>query len=227
VIVSPYFSILLIAIGLGLIYLFRSRPSARVKKASRAIYADMTIAADVARASARQVFGVELDLSDKSIVALDKLISEGWTEPMEHRELAAGATSLGEADEEREIDINDSFYVLAGYLGTVLAYNHSGAWKSDDEHPLPYVYFKKFDYAVSPFNVIRKKLLAPQHFDLAAHYNNLLWELKQLEEGKQIEPVEDIGAGERSTATRSLDPTASAEASSATDTQTTEEPTNA
>lgn len=184
-IVSPYLSILLIAFGLGLIYLFRSRPSAKVKKASRAIYADMTIAADVARASARQVFGVELDLSDKSIAVLDKLIADGWTEPMLHRELATTEAPLAEDNvEEHEIDINDSFYVLAGYLGTVLAYNHNGAWKSDDEHPLPYVYFRKYDYAVSPFNVIRKKLLAPQHFDLVAHYNNLLWELKQMADEK-------------------------------------------
>jgi hypothetical protein len=35
--------------------------------------------------------------------------------------------------------------------------------------------------------VIRKKLLAPQHFDLVAHYNNLLWELKQLGESKPLE----------------------------------------
>jgi hypothetical protein len=190
VIVSPYLSILLIAFGLGLIYLFRSRPSAKVKKASRAIYADMTIAADVARASARQIFGVELDLTDKSIAALDNMITEGWTEPMQRRDLSAVETPVSEeTDEERELDINDSFYVLAGYLGTVLAYNHNGAWKSDDEHPLPYVYFKKYDYAVSPFNVIRKKLLAPQHFDLVAHYNNLLWELKQLGEAKPIEPA--------------------------------------
>jgi hypothetical protein len=74
--------------------------------------------------------------------------------------------------------------VLAGYLGTVLAYNHQGFWKTDEEHPLPYVYFKKHDFAVSPFDVIRKKLLAPQHFDLVAHYNDLLWQLKQLDEGK-------------------------------------------
>jgi hypothetical protein len=188
VIVSPYLSILLIAFGLGLIYLFRSRPSAKVKKASRAIYADMTIAADVARASARQVFGVDLDLSDKSIAALDKMISEGWMEPMQQRDLSVIDVPLSDdSDEEKEIDVNDSFYVLAGYLGTVLAYNHNGAWKTDDEHPLPYVYFKKYDYAVSPFNVIRKKLLAPQHFDLVSHYNNLLWELKQLGESKPSE----------------------------------------
>lgn len=186
-IVSPYFSILLIAFGLGLIYLFRSRPSAKVKKASRAIYADMTIAADVARASARQVFGMELDLTDKSINVLDKLITEGWHEPMANGELDHDEAPFRENEDEKDVDINDSFYVLAGYLGTVLAYNHGGTWKSDDEHPLPYVYFRKYDYAVSPFNVIRKKLLAPQHFDLVAHYNNLLWELKQLGEGKTPE----------------------------------------
>ncbi len=188
-IVSPYLSILLIAFGLGLIYLFRSRPSAKVKQASRAIYADMTIAADVARASARQVFGVELDLTDKSIAALDRMISEGWKAPMQQRDLAEIDVPLTDTEEEREVDVNDSFYVLAGYLGTVLAYNHNGAWKTDDEHPLPYVYFKKHDYAVSPFSVIRKKLLAPQHFDLVAHYNNLLWELKQLGEAKPVEPA--------------------------------------
>jgi hypothetical protein len=192
VIVSPYLSILLIAFGLGLIYLFRSRPSAKVKKANRAIYADMTIAADVARASARQIFGIELDLSDKSIASLDKLIAQGWTEPMQEGELTASQEVTEEGEEEREVDINDSFYVLAGYLGTVLAYNHNGAWKTDDEHQLPYVYFKKYDYAVSPFNVIRKKLLAPQHFDLVAHYNNLLWELKQLSEGKLETKGEDV-----------------------------------
>jgi hypothetical protein len=189
VIVSPYLSILLIAFGLGLIYLFRSRPSAKVKKANRAIYADMTIAADVARASARQIFGIELDFSDKSIASLDKLIAQGWTEPMQQRELTAIDTG---GDDDREVDINDSFYVLAGYLGTVLAYNHNGAWKTDDEHQLPYIYFKKYDYAVSPFNVIRKKLLAPQHFDLVAHYNNLLWELKQLSEGNLEKKSEDV-----------------------------------
>jgi hypothetical protein len=200
VIVSPYLSILLIAFGLGLIYLFRSRPSTKVKKASRAIYADMTIAADVARASARQVFGIELDLSDNSIAALDKLITEGWQEPMLQRELSATESESINDDEEKDVDINDSFYVLAGYLGTVLAYNHNGAWKTDDEHPLPYVYFKKFDYAVSPFNVIRKKLLAPQHFDLVSHYNNLLWELKQLAEGKTADATAASGTEEASNA---------------------------
>jgi hypothetical protein len=200
VIVSPYLSILLIAFGLGLIYLFRSRPSAKVKKASRAIYADMTIAADVARASARQVFGIELDLSDKSIASLDKLITEGWQEPMLQRELSATESESINDEEDKDVDINDSYYVLAGYLGTVLAYNHNGAWKTDDEHPLPYVYFKKFDYAVSPFNVIRKKLLAPQHFDLVAHYNNLLWELKQLGEGKAADAPAVPGTEEASNA---------------------------
>jgi hypothetical protein len=200
VIVSPYLSILLIAFGLGLIYLFRSRPSAKVKKASRAIYADMTIAADVARATARQVFGVELDLSDKSIASLDKLITEGWQEPMLHRELSTTESEPVDDEEEKDVDINDSFYVLAGYLGTVLAYNHNGAWKTDDEHPLPYVYFRKFDYAVSPFNVIRKKLLAPQHFDLVAHYNNLLWELKQFTDGKTANAPAASGTEEASNA---------------------------
>lgn len=193
-IVSPYLSILLIAFGLGLIYLFRSRPSAKVKKVSRAIYADMTIAADVARASARQVFGIELDLTDKSIASLDRLISQGWTEPMQRQELTAHDAAVSDSEHEKEIDINDSFYVLAGYFGTVLAYNHQGAWKTDDEHPLPYVYFRKYDYAVSPFNVIRKKLLAPQHFDLVGHYNNLLWELKQLSDGKTNETPGDLSA---------------------------------
>ena len=182
---SPYLSILLIAVGLGLIYLLRSRPGAKVKKATRAIYADMTIAADVARATARQIFGVELDLTDKSIQKLDQMIAQGWQEPARRHELVAHEVTAEEAaEEEREVDINDSYYVLAGYLGTVLAYNHNGAWKTDDEHPLPYVYFKQHDFAVSPFDVIRKKLLAPQHFDLVAHYNDLLWQLKQLGEGK-------------------------------------------
>lgn len=185
-IVSPYLSIILIAFGLGLIYLFRARPSAKAKQANRAIYADMTIAADVARASARQVFGVELDLTDKSITALDKLIAQGWTEPEQGIKITTVET-LSESEGETEVDVDDSYYVLSGYLGTVLAHNHNGVWKSDDEHPLPYVYFKKYDYAISPFNVIRKKLLAPQHFDLTSHYNNMLWELKQLSEGKKID----------------------------------------
>lgn len=192
-IVSPYLSILLIAFGLALIYLFRAMPSAKKRNTSRAIYADMTIAADVARASARQVFNVELDLTDKSIVTLEKMISEGWSE-----NISASLIALPEVDaehdapkefleedpeEESEIDIDDSLYVLSGYLGTTLAHNHNGVWKSDDEHPLPYVYFKKHDFAVSPFSIVKKKLQAPQHFDLVANYNNIVWELSQLNSG--------------------------------------------
>jgi hypothetical protein len=203
VILSPYLSILLIAFGLALIYLFRARPGAKKKKAARAIYADMTIAADVARASARQVFGVELDLTDKSIVALDRMIAEGWKETRSSELVTVDTPAAleGDADsaavdedDEPEIDVNDGYYVLAGYLGTTLAHNHNGVWKNDGEHPLPYVYFKKHDFAVSPFTIIRQKLQAPQHFDLAAHYNNILWELSQLDKGvKTEEPGTKLG----------------------------------
>lgn len=194
-ILSPYLSIILIAVGLGLILLFRARPKAKSKRAARLMTEDMEIVADVARTTAWQVFNIDLDLSDKSIEQLDMMIANGWKEPMTAQELEvtddSGSPGTEAIEAVEELDINDTFYAISGYVGTVLATNHNGEWRTDDEHPLPYIYFKKFDYAVSPFDLVRRKLSAPQHFSLRTEYQNVLWELDQKNKPRITEPVPD------------------------------------
>lgn len=202
--ISPYLSLLLIALGIGLILLFRARRTAEKKVTAKALEADLTIIADVARAAVWQAFEVDLDLTDDSIKRLDQTIREAWIEPLPmeqltvQRTLEAAETVRDDGtprtvqrelvdEEDESLIIHDAFYVFSAYVGTVLSSNHGGAWKSDDEHTLPYVYFKKFDFAVSPFDLMRRKLLAPQHYDLHQEYHNIVWELDQLKQGKSVD----------------------------------------
>src|SRR4051812_20588176 len=72
-------SILLIVSGLALIFMIlNTRPSAREKKLDPGVGERMRLAAEIARASAREGFNIQLGYAMEDLNPFELLIEEGW-----------------------------------------------------------------------------------------------------------------------------------------------------
>lgn len=204
---STFNSLLLILIGISILMFFtRIRKMRKDRTLNGALEDEMVMAANIARAAANDAFAIELDATDEAVAKLDQLIEAGWantTVPLRPEERASELPEesltkeqLSEREEERnraekeegkdeepvsifeEDRVDDSFFVLGAYLGTLLTQLHGGVWHFDKEtHKLPYVYFKSTELAISPFDLIKRKLQNPQSYDLTEAYHKVLMEI--------------------------------------------------
>ena len=158
-------SLLLFLTGFALLIVaIRARPKARLKRLEDWEEYKMELGARVCRAAARNAFRVDLDHSDQSLPVLDEIMTTGWGHDAAHKDLAS----------------KDSVFTMASYLGDVLRRHHGAEWQLErTKHKLPYLYFKTSDLAASPFDIIEKKLEAPNTFSLAGATQRLLLEVEK------------------------------------------------
>jgi len=218
---SPFSSVLLIVSGIIMIYFFsRARKQVKDRTMGGALENEMLMAANIARSAARDAFGVELEAADGSVEQLDILIEREWpgisspilTDQREAQsigEMAPVDTDAegldvkdGEEEEEEsesifaeEAAVSDGEFALSAFVGTLLTQLHGGVWQFDKStHTMPYVYFKNADLALSPFDLIHRKLANPTRFDLQESYRKLLMELdlRSNQPRRKLETVHEI-----------------------------------
>jgi hypothetical protein len=192
-------SLLLFFSGLALIIvLLRARPKTRVRRLEDWEESKMELGARICQAAAIDAFGVHLDNTDQSLEQLDAMITEGWEytvpEPIgpgmpNHSVSDAIAAERHSVEETRDTEPSirgtrgpekDSIFVLASYLGNILVLHHSGEWRLDPKtHTWPFVHFKQADLSVSPFEILARKLAAPEEFSLRDAMRRLLEEVER------------------------------------------------
>src|SRR5579883_280393 len=153
----PVFTtLLLIFVALALLPLtLRSREAKRENRRASQLEDKFRLAAMACEVAFRDSFNVELDHTRQSIAILDSKVTSEWLQ---------GTNSESQSGASKE-----SVFLLAAYIGDVLARDLNAEWRRKNEQYI--LMFPSTTFEALPFELVQKKLVSPAHVDLTVEVN--------------------------------------------------------
>lgn len=154
-------TIVLLLLAAVAVVLFARLSFIGFRKRQNSVAQQMGLASSICEAAARDAFDVELDHSLDSLAKLDELIEQGFTGVLEVTD--------------------DTVYVLAAYYGQVLVHACGAEWQSaNGQDAKPTLKIGSTLESISPFEMIERKLHAPQDTNLAAEARELMTKIESV-----------------------------------------------